>query len=82
MDPSGLVSLGIFTKKSEAIMSKVKMKAPENSGGCNWNGQEYSVGRDGNVRVPIEAVEELRNHGFTLEGEDEPEGNKEESSNE
>lgn len=42
-----------------------KLKAPENSTGCSFDGVEYDVDEKGFVEVPDEAVESLLSHGFT-----------------
>jgi hypothetical protein len=41
-----------------------KLKAPENSTGCSFDGVEYDVDEKGFVEVPDEAVESLLSHGY------------------
>lgn len=48
----------------------VKMKAPEGSSGCSFDGEEYKVAKDGTVEVPAEAVAQLMNHGFVVVSKD------------
>lgn len=42
-----------------------KLKAPENSTGCSFDGVEYDVDEKGFVEVPDEAVESLLSHGYS-----------------
>lgn len=44
----------------------VKMKAPEGTTGCSFNGEEFKVAKDGTVEVPAAAVAQLMDHGFTV----------------
>lgn len=47
-----------------------KMKAPENcSDQVSWNGEVFEV-KDGEIKVPNEAIEDLKGHGFSLLGPD------------
>lgn len=48
----------------------VKMKAPEGTTGCSFNGEEFKVAKDGTVEVPAEAVAQLKDHGFVVVGKD------------
>ena len=41
-----------------------RLRAPENAGGCGWNGESFDV-VDGFVTVPSEAVADLTSHGYT-----------------
>jgi hypothetical protein len=44
-----------------------KLKAPENCGGCSFDGTEYEVDeKTGTVEVPEAAVASLLDHGFTI----------------
>jgi len=49
-----------------------KMKAPaDNKSGAGFNGEFYPVDKKGIIDVPVEAVGELQNFGFTLDPSDE-----------
>lgn len=42
-----------------------KLKAPEGSTSCSFDGESYKADADGVVTVPDAAVPELMAHGFT-----------------
>lgn len=50
--------------KKDAPKGMSLMKAPKNSGGFSWAGEQY-VPEDGYILIPSQAAEEARNHGFT-----------------
>ena len=43
---------------------KMKLKAPENSGGANVAGVAYNVALDGSINAAAAHVDALRSHGF------------------
>lgn len=50
--------------KAETPEGFAVLYAPEGSDGCSFEGTEYEA-TDGTVTVPVEAVSQLLDHGFT-----------------
>lgn len=54
-------------------MSEAKMRGPEGCAPeCSHAGQTYSADKRGVFTVPVEAVDLLKRHGFTVVGEAAP----------
>jgi hypothetical protein len=50
---------------SDENKTKVKLKAPEDAGGCSVDGVSYEVDKSGHVTVDAAHVADLLDHGYT-----------------
>jgi len=60
-------------------MSNIKIRGPKGCGATlSFAGKEYKADKKGLFTVPYEALEHLRLHGFSVDGDPEPEETDEE----